>query len=149
MEKSFIFKLKVKWTGGKKGSVSAEDKPDLTIATPPEFGGERGNYSPEELFIASVNSCILTTFLYFADRLNVKFESYTAEAEGKIVKTEGPFVFREIEVRPTVEVKNNKEKKKALKALELTEKYCIITNSINKQVSVTLKPTVKALTPSQ
>ena len=36
--------------------------PTLEFAAPPEFGGPGGIWSPEHLFVASVSSCLMTTF---------------------------------------------------------------------------------------
>ena len=64
------FQTETVWRHERECRVSARDNPDLTVATPPEFGGPAGVWSPEELLVASVGSCLLSTFLYFAYRFD-------------------------------------------------------------------------------
>ncbi|MGH7545745.1 MAG: hypothetical protein ACREKI_06135 [Gemmatimonadota bacterium] len=42
----------MRWTGERKGVISAEGKPELGVATPPEFKGHEGIGSPEDLYVA-------------------------------------------------------------------------------------------------
>jgi peroxiredoxin-like protein len=137
-----IFKNDVKWEEGKKGILNFERKCKIEFSTPPSFGGPVGLLNPEDLFVASVNSCVLTSFLYFAEKLGLRFLSYTCRAEGIVEKTEGPFVFSNVKLDPTIVVKNESERTKATKAIELTDKYCIISNSIDNQIKVNIKPKV-------
>ncbi|MBP2678710.1 MAG: putative Peroxiredoxin OsmC, partial [Deltaproteobacteria bacterium] len=80
--KSYRYTISVRWTGEKKGSMTVSGKPPVEVATPPEFKGHEGIWSPEDLYVASVNACIMTTFLAFAGRAGLAFEEYESEAEG-------------------------------------------------------------------
>ena len=71
--KKFIYRTNLKWTGSKKGLLSGEDRPTIEVSTPFEFRGHAGIWTPEELFVASVNICIMTTFLYYAEKRNFTF----------------------------------------------------------------------------
>ena len=67
--KDFRYKVGVAWEGDRITSVSSPDKPDLTVATPPEFkGGVPGVWSPEDLLVASVASCFAVTLIAVAAR---------------------------------------------------------------------------------
>ena len=59
--KSWRYTNTVTWKENKKGVLTSEGKPDLEVATPSEFGGPEGSWTPEDLLVASVNSCIMTT----------------------------------------------------------------------------------------
>jgi organic hydroperoxide reductase OsmC/OhrA len=61
--KSYRYSTSVRWTGEKKGALTAAGKPPVEVGTPPEFKGHEGIWSPEDLYVASVNVCILSTFL--------------------------------------------------------------------------------------
>jgi len=58
----------------------------------------------EELFVASVNICIKTTLLHYAQRDNFEFLRYESEAEGILEMVENQFVFSEIKVKPKIVV---------------------------------------------
>jgi len=134
--KKFIYKNSIKWQSEKKGLLSSFGKPDIKIATPLEFKGHVGIWTPEDLFVASVNSCIMTTFLYYAEKEGIEFLSYKSEAEGVLEWTEGRLIFSEIKVKPLVFIKQNSNIEKIKGILEASEKNCLISNSIKCEVKV-------------
>ena len=86
----------VKWTEQRKGVISCAGKPDIQVATPPEFKGHDGIWSPEDIFVASANVCMMTTFLAVAERAGLAFTSYECAAEGRLELVDGKFQFTEI-----------------------------------------------------
>jgi len=138
--KSWRYENTVIWQGEKKGVLSAADKPDIQMATPPEFRGHPGIWTPEDMFVASVNCCIMTTFLYVASRMNIELVSYQSTAEGTVESRPDGLLFTEVTVKPHVTVSSEEDRRKAEEALERSEKSCLITRSANARV--TLQPTV-------
>jgi len=137
--KKFIYRTNLKWVEAKKGLLSSIGKPAIEVATPPEFRGHPGIWTPEELFVASVNACIMTTFLYYAERGNLKFLSYESSAEGVLEKEERGLVFSCIEVVPEISVKLANDVERTRDLLALSEKNCLISNSIKSKVTVKAK----------
>ncbi len=135
-QKTFHYTNIIRWQEEKKGVLSSSDKSDVTVATPPEFLGHAGFWSPEDLFVASVNSCIMTTFLFYAGKNNLNFLNYESKAEGILEKVNGQFMFSEVKVMPQILVKENADIEKAKELIEVTEKSCLISNSIKAKVSV-------------
>ena len=127
----YQYSNRVLWEKEKRGKLTIEGKPDLDIATPPEFRGHEGIHSPEDLFVASLNGCIMSTFLTFAERTRAKFISFECFAEGTLEKVEGRLRFTRIVLTPKVQVPSEREKKHALHTLELVDKHCLVTNSMN------------------
>ncbi len=72
--KVYLYHTGVKWTEQRKGVISCAGKPDIQVATPPEFKGHESIWSPEDLFVASANVCVMTTFLAVAERAGLAFE---------------------------------------------------------------------------
>ncbi len=136
--REYIYETKVRWINTRKGKLGFGDskKPIIDIATPPEFQGHEGIIGPEDLFVASVNSCILTTFLAFTDKLRIKLLSYESHGKGFLNVNEKPYRFRKVIIEPTIIVEKKQDIEKVKKAMELAEKYCLITNSINASVEV-------------
>ena len=134
--KKFTFRTTVKWTEGKRANLYSSEKPQLQISTPPEFKGPAGYWSPEELFLASINSCIMTTFLYFAEKFSLFFLSYESEIEGEVGFEGGKLVFSSVVVRPVIMVKSESEKEKARQAIEKSEEYCLISGSVKSKITV-------------
>ena len=133
------YKNKVVWDKKKEGITEWVGKARLRTGTPPEFQGSENVVSPEELFVASVNTCIMTTLLYFSEKVDIGLISYESEISGKVEKDEKGYKFTNIIIKPVIVVKNTE---KAMKALKLTEKYCLVSRSVN--VNIEIKPEIKS-----
>lgn len=138
--KSYRYPVSVRWTGEKKGSLTVAGKPSVEVGTPPEFKGHEGVWSPEDLFVSSVNVCIMSTFLAYAQRAELAFESYESEAEGLLEFVDGRFVFTRIVVRPRVALRPGADRARAEEILHKAEANCLVSNSI--RTEVVLEPTV-------
>ena len=139
--KSYLYTTSVRWTGEKKGMMDVSGKPSVEVATPPEFKGHEGIWSPEDLFVASVNSCIMTTFLAFAGRSGLAFEGYESEAEGLLEFVEGRFLFTKIVVRPRVVLRPEADRQQVEEVLHQAEKNCLVSNSV--RTEIVLEPTFR------
>ena len=134
--KKFIYRTSVSWIEEKKGLLCSPGKPSIEVSTPPEFRGHEGIWTPEELFVSSVNICIKTTFLHYAEKNNFEFSSYESEAEGVLEKVGDQFMFSQIKVRPIISIKSSSQFEKAKELVVLSEKNCLISNSIKAKVEV-------------
>ena len=134
--KRFIYKNSIKWHSEKKGLLSSPGKPNIEIATPAEFRGHPGIWSPEDLFVASVNSCIMTTFLYYAEKEDIEFSGYESRVEGILERRGDQFMFSEIKVMPKIYLKSYSKTEKVKKLMALSEKNCLISHSIKSKVIV-------------
>lgn len=132
----YIYRTTVKWAGERKGRLFSAGKPEFEVASPPEFRGHVGVWTPEELFISAVNSCVMTTFLYYIDKGKLELKEYESECEGILEQVDEQFIFTEIVVGPKIVVKYEADIKKAKRFIELAEKHCLISNSIKTQVKV-------------
>lgn len=132
--KVYRYHTAVKWTEQRKGVISCAGKPDVEVATPPEFKGHGGIWSPEDLFVASANICLMTTFLAVAERAGLAFTAFESSAEGKLELVEGKFQFTEITMNPTITLKAGADAAKAKELIEKAEASCLISNSMKAQV---------------
>lgn len=135
-DKKFVYKTTVTWREEKKGFLCSFGKETIEISTPPEFKGHEGLWTPEDLFVASVNVCIKTTFLHYAAKNNLEFLSYESDAEGILERAENKFMFSEIKVSPKIVVTSSDKIEKAKELVKLAEENCLISNSIKSKVIV-------------
>ena len=141
MDKILYYTTEVDWKEGKIGILSSEGMKDITIATPPEFpGGVPGIWSPEHLFVASANICLMTTFLAIAENSKLNFISYFSSGKGKVEKINGRFLVTQIELMLQIRVKNEHDKERAMKIIEKSEKACLISSSMKSEIL--LKPEI-------
>jgi peroxiredoxin-like protein len=134
--KVYTYHTSVKWTEQRKGVISSGDKPDVEVATPPEFKGHAGIWSPEDLFVASVNVCVMSTFLAYAERAGLAFTGYESRAEGRLELVDGKFQFTAVTVKPTITLQSGGNAAKAKELIEKAEANCLVSNSIKARVSL-------------
>jgi organic hydroperoxide reductase OsmC/OhrA len=101
MTEEITFKNQVSWTEGAKGEIAFPSDQIVEFALPAEFGGVEGLPSPEDIFVAAANACVLTTTLARAGKHTVALLSYESEAAGVLERVgDGREVTRiEIKVR--------------------------------------------------
>ncbi len=135
MEDIHYYKVNLKWDEGRIGTIASESLPDMKVATPPEFPkGVAGIWSPEHLFVSSVNVCLMTTFLAIAENSSLPFNSFKCEANGKLEKVDGMFMISEIELKPEIIIPEEKYREKAGRLIEKSEKMCLISNSVKTRI---------------
>jgi organic hydroperoxide reductase OsmC/OhrA len=117
--------------------LRAPELPKLDIDAPPEFKGHEGVWTPEHLFVASVNSCFMTTFLAIAENSKLEFVKFKADAEGKLESVEGRgLMITHVTLRPKLVVKHCRDAERALRIFQKAEKHCLISNSIRSETSL-------------
>ena len=104
---------------------------DMTV--PEEFGGDSENPSPEDLFSASLQTCMIATFKTIAERKNLGYDRISSEASVNLDRGDDSRpVMKEAEIN--LEVKGVEDQKKAEKVAQATEKNCFIHNSVKTDV---------------
>jgi peroxiredoxin-like protein len=141
------YNVSVAWKQGRMGQMATPDANDaIGVATPPQFpGGMEGIWSPEHLFTAAVNSCLMTTFLSIAENSKLQFSDFTSDAAGKLEMVDGKYVMSEVTLRPIVTIGSEDDRAKADKVLLKSEQNCLISNSVKSRII--FEPTVKVLQP--
>lgn len=130
------FENRVVWRRGKTGVTQLDGRPDIEMATPPEFDGPDGYWSPEDMFLASINACLMTTFLYFAERSGISFESYESGIRGDVELVDGKFAFTSITATPRVTIADESMRQKVEVTLNRSKKYCLISASVKTPITV-------------
>jgi organic hydroperoxide reductase OsmC/OhrA len=138
--KTFTYHTKTKWNSERKGTLSSPGKPDIQVATPPEFKGHPGIWTPEDLYVAALNTCFMTTFLGTAAAKGLKFLSFECEAEGVLARPGKEFLFTSARLRPRIVLSEDGDENLARWCLEFAEKDCLIAHSIGTKVS--MKPEI-------
>jgi organic hydroperoxide reductase OsmC/OhrA len=134
--KSFTFRTSVDWTSRRSGILGAEGKPVLQTSSPPEFKGQAGRWTPEDLFVAAINACMMTTFASFAERLGLPVVSYRSEAEGLLEFVDGGYRFTRVVLRPSVTVADAAALAPTATAIHDAHDACLIGRSVLAEVVV-------------
>jgi organic hydroperoxide reductase OsmC/OhrA len=98
--------------------------------------------TPEDAFVAALNTCFHMMFIWAAERLKIKLVSYECEAEGHVVDLlDRTSIFERTILRPKIRVKTESLERVG-KALEWARKYSLIANSI--KPSILVEPTIES-----
>jgi organic hydroperoxide reductase OsmC/OhrA len=143
MKDTHFYEVNLTWNTATQGTLSS---PVITskieVVTPPEFPkGMKEKWTPEHLFVAAINSCLMSTFLLVADNSKFQFISFESKAVGKIEKVDGKFAVTEIVLTPTLIIPSTQNETKAKRVLEMSENACAIANSIKTKIN--LQPIIK------
>ena len=85
--KDHRFAATAEWVQGKRGLVSARDKPVIDVAVPPELGGTDVDvWSPEELLLAACASCYELTIIAVARKDDIPIRSLEVRSAGHVTR---------------------------------------------------------------
>lgn len=135
--KDYRYKIGVEWAGDRLTNVSSPDKPNLEVATPPEFkGGIEGVWSPEDLLVASVASCFTVTLVAVLERRDLPLHGLNVTGTGHVTgRDDGRFGFVAIELTAAVSTDEL-----AIDAVEHAAKYaeraCLVSMALEIPVHV-------------
>ncbi len=136
------YPFSIRWLGEKRGLASAPGGlPDMEVASPPEFGGPGGRWTPEHLFVASATSCWLTTFLAIAELSKLEFVAVEVAGEGFLERGDDRrFSITRIVLRPRVTVRREEDRDRALRIVRKAEESCLVARSM--RTAIALEPVV-------
>jgi peroxiredoxin-like protein len=145
MESEHFYEVSVNWKADRRGTLSSPVlDATIEVATPPQFPkGIEGVWSPEHLFVAAVNSCLMTTFLSFAENSNLYFENFSSKAVGKLEMVEGKYMISEITLMPIITIADKSNEEKTKRILKKLESNCLISNSIKTKINFNSEVKVK------
>jgi organic hydroperoxide reductase OsmC/OhrA len=105
------------------------------VGAPPEFGGSDDVWSPEHLFVAAVNACVMLTFVALAQNSKLPIKGYTASATGTLEKVDdrGP-VITHVVVKPRIVIGPEVDRVRVERVIKMAEARCFISNSLNGEV---------------
>jgi organic hydroperoxide reductase OsmC/OhrA len=134
--KSFHYQTSVRWIEGRRGAVCAAARPDITVSSPPEFKGQPGLWTPEELYVAALNSCLLMTFLAYAQREELEVAEFDCAAEALLEYSEGKYRITEVILKPKLTAHSEDDALLAREVLDRAHDDCIISNSVRTTVKM-------------
>jgi organic hydroperoxide reductase OsmC/OhrA len=142
------YPVTLQWMSEKRGRIGSPDGlPDLEVASPPQFGGHPGLWSPEHLFVAAALACWMTTFVAIAGYSKLEFLAVEGGGEAEIAPNEEKrYHVSAITLRPRVTVRREEDREKALRLIQKAESNCLIARSM--RTPVALVPEVVVASPA-
>ena len=129
------FKNTIRCAGGGTGITTMSGVEHAEIGAPVAYGGRADTLNPEELFVVSINGCLMLVFYHFAEKSGLGIESYEADAEGTVAKTRNGLRFTDVQVQARIKASGADVTGRLEEVAKLAEKYCLVSNSVNCPVS--------------
>ena len=154
MSNAHTYKTQLIWDGnlgdgtstyagyGRQHRIAIDGKPDLHATADPMFRGDATKHNPEDLFLASVSSCHMLSYLALCARASINVVDYRDDATGVLVLEGGGGRFTEIHLHPVVTVADAKDVDRAEALHERAHELCFIANSCS--VPIHHEATVRA-----
>jgi organic hydroperoxide reductase OsmC/OhrA len=132
----------VEWKGEHEGYIYMGNGPEMVFSAPPDAHGMSGVLTPEDAFVAAVNTCIMMMFLWTCERLKIALVAYSCQAVGtKLIELDHTETFTQVRIKPNICVKAGSEsadkiERRIQRALGAAQKYSLVANSIKSQLIV-------------
>lgn len=142
MSQTAIYHTTVNWTGEHRGHLVMGNGPEMDFSAPPDAQGEADIFTPEDAFVAAVNTCVMLMFIWSVERFKLNLLSYECRAEGtKLIELDRTETFTHVRLWPQIKIAAGTEDRsvvegRARRALQAAQKYSLVANSIKSQVMI-------------
>jgi organic hydroperoxide reductase OsmC/OhrA len=142
MPRTAIYHTTVHWKGEHLGHIRMGNGPEMEFSAPPDAHGHAGLLTPEDAFVAAVNTCVTMMFLWSAERFKLGLVSYECHGEGtKRIELDRTEIFTQVKLAPKIVVRTEPggeqaALKRTQQALQSAVKYSLVANSIKSKLVI-------------
>ena len=142
MSRTATYHTTVHWKGEHRGHIRMGNGPEMEFSAPPDAHGHAGVLTPEDAFVAAVNTCVMMMFIWSAGRFKLGLVSYECRAEGtKLIELDRTEIFAEVKLNPKIVIRaeaagQEGALKRARQALQSAVKYSLVANSIKSKLII-------------
>jgi organic hydroperoxide reductase OsmC/OhrA len=142
MARTATYNTTVQWKGEHWGHIRMGNGPEMDFSAPPDAQGHPGVLTPEDAFVAAVNTCVMMMFIWSTERFKLDLVSYECFGEGtKLIELDRTETFAQVILKPRIVVRSKPtEKDAALKrlqrAMDSAVKYSLVANSIKSKLVI-------------
>jgi len=140
MSRTATYNTTVNWKGEYWGHIRMGNGPEMDFSAPPDALGHAGVLTPEDAFVAAVNTCVMMMFIWSSERFKLDLVSYECRAEGtKVIELDRTETFTQVTLRPRIVVRTDAAGregtlKRLQRALDSAVKYSLVANSIKSRL---------------
>lgn len=130
------FETTVVWKDKFPGRLHCQNGKVIDYSAPAELEGMRGPLTPEDAFVGAANMCFQIVFEYVSRDLGMKLVEYKCRAVGDLEVVEGLKKFVKIVLYPEIRFESGSKVSNLDKAISITRRKCLVTNSMDLEVEV-------------
>ena len=107
------------------------NRPTIEASGAPQYKGDATKLNPEELFVASLASCQMLTYLALAGRAGIDVLAYEDNAKGTLTIADKKMRVTEVALKPRITIAPGGDEAKARSLVEAAHDGCFIANSVS------------------
>jgi organic hydroperoxide reductase OsmC/OhrA len=137
----YFYEARISWAGKRRAILKAAELPPIRSGSAPEFRGEPGLWSAENLLLASIESCLMSSFLDIVEQSGLGLRSYRSSSLARVERAkDGRLELRKVVVRPLISVALVKDREVARRSILQAMDQCAIANALG--IPIQLEATV-------
>jgi organic hydroperoxide reductase OsmC/OhrA len=133
------FETTVVWNEKFPGKLHCQNGQVIDYSAPAELQGVRGPLTPEDAFVGAANMCFQIVFEYVSRDFGMRLVEYSCRAVGDLEVVEGLKKFVKIVLYPEMRFEPGSKISNLDKAISVTKRKCLVTNSMDLEVEVVPK----------
>jgi uncharacterized OsmC-like protein len=134
------YRIGLDWDGETGAGVHIDNRHELKVDMPKDFGGKGRFPCPHELLFSSFGGCILVTYLKMARDMNLDLKGLKVSVYGRVDWTD--YSIADVEVTISPEIRED-EVWEADECARLAEKYCPMKRELAPALSVRIATEVR------
>jgi len=139
MGKTMTATSQTEWSGDSTTELNLDDKQQLTVSAPEEFGGEPGTVTPEDLQSGALNSCYLMTFLFFVRRKDLGVARCKCETTATLEKGREGWNFKLFTIRAEADLDADQDAGAVRKTMERAKEACFVSQALNTTIELEIE----------
>jgi len=117
--------------------VDFAGKPELRGSADPMFRGVAARHNPEDLFLASITTCHMLSYLALCARRGVNVLSYQDRAHAVLaVRADGSGTFESVALSPVVTIARDSDPATAMALHEAAHAECFVASSLRVSIAI-------------
>ncbi|MFY9606508.1 MAG: OsmC family protein [Thermoplasmata archaeon] len=133
------FETTVVWNEKFPGRLHCQNGLTVDYSAPIELEGMQGPLTPEDAFVGAANMCYQIVFESVSRDFGMKLVEYRCKAVGDLEIVEGAKKFVKITLYPEMRFEHGSKLSNLDKAISVTKRKCLVTNSMDLEVEVVPK----------
>ena len=149
MSQTATYHTTVNWKSEHWGHIVMGNGLEMDFSAPPDAHGHPGVLTPEDAFVAAVNTCVMMMFIWSAERFKLELVNYECRAEGtKLIELDRTEIFTQVTLRPRIVLRTDAAGRESVlkrlqRALDSAVKYSLVANSIKSKL--VLEPEIETV----
>jgi organic hydroperoxide reductase OsmC/OhrA len=133
---------------GRDYHVDIAGKPELPGSADPMFRGAAERHNPEDLFLASISTCHMLSYLALCARRGVRVLAYEDRAQAVLaVRPDGSGTFESVTLSPVVTIAQDSNPTTAMALHEAAHAECFVASSCRVPIDIDATCRVESESP--